>query len=105
MRIADELVTIAISSHDDHFEANIDGLVSNCGDDVVSLETRKFTNRDAHGGQKFFDDPHLLAQDVRARFTLGLIRRFSNMTESWLGTVKSDNDAAWTVILQQRQQH
>ena len=105
MRISDELVTVTISSHDDHFEADIDGLVGNCGDDVISLETRKFTDRYAHCGQQFFDDPHLLPQDIGARFTLGLVRRFSNMTESWLGTVKSDNDAAWTVILQQRQQH
>ena len=105
MRIANELVTIAISSHDDHFEADIHGLIGNCGDDVIGFESRKFADRDAHGGQKFFNNPHLLAQDVWTRFSLSFVRRFSNMTEGWFRTVKRDHDATWTVILQQRQQH
>ena len=105
MRIADELIGVAVTGDDDHVVAPRRGLLGSCGDQVISLETRQFADGDPERVEHLADEPHLLAQRVRRRLPLGLVGRVRLVPEGRLGTVERHQHLVGALLLHHIDEH
>ena len=105
VRILHQLITVAITRHDDDVVALIICMRGESRNDVVTLITRHLKPLNSHRIKKFPNDSQLLNQDLWRLVPLCLVFRNRFVTESGLGTVEHNSDAVWLVILHQCQQH
>ena len=77
----------------------------NRGDQVVAFKTCGIDSRNSHCGKNFFNDVHLLIQDVRLGLALRFVFRCGHMTEGWFLTIKDNNNTIGLLLLQQTEQH
>ena len=76
-----------------------------CGDQVVTLETCRIYGLNAKCFQDFFNDVHLLIQDVWLSFSLGLVFRRRDMSKRWLSAIEHHDNTVRFLIFHQAEQH
>ena len=105
MRVTHQLIAITIARHNDHPKTNINGLISHRCNHIICFKANEFGDGDSHCCQEFFDDSHLLPQNIGRGLALRLISGLSDVPKCRLRSVKGNNDSVWTVILEQGQNH
>ena len=90
VRIADQLVAVAVTSNDDHIVAQVLATLSHRGDDVVSLPASQIDDGHVEGRQHLANQPHLLTQNIGGCLALRFVQRVRHVPERWLGAVKGD---------------
>ena len=105
VRIANELITVAVAGDDHDVESAVHRPVGHGGDDVVGFETRNLDHRNSEGRQDLADDSELLTKDVGSRLALRLVLGLGFVAERRLRTIERDHQTGGSVILQHRHQH
>ena len=105
VRVADELVGVAIAGDDDDVVAPRVGLLGGRGDEVVGLEPGELAHRHPEGVEHLTDEAHLLAQRVGRRLALRLVGRVGLVAERRLGSVEGDEHLVGALLLHHVDEH
>ena len=105
VRIADELIGVAVTGDDDDLVAACRGLLGGGGDEIVGLEPDELAYRHAEGVEHLTHETHLLAQRVGCRLALSLVGRIGLVAECRLRAIEGDEHLVGTLLLHHVDEH
>ncbi len=105
MRIADQLIAVAIAGHDDHVVAAGREPVSRRRDQVVRLPASRLHLMDSGRREHLAHHRELLTEGVGGRFALGFVFGLSLVTERRLGPVERHEHTVGALIAEHVHQH
>ena len=105
MRVAHQLIAVAIAGDNDDVVATLFAHQRNGADNVVGLEAHEVDGGDIECNQYLAHQPHLLAQNVRGCFALCFVLRVRVVPKRWFGPVKCHQHAVGFVFFDEVDEH
>ena len=103
--VADELVHVAVATHDQHVVAALVRLPRESGQQVVGFEAGTVERRDAQRLEHLAHQAELVDERRRRLITMGLVLRCRRVPERRLGTVEACCDRIGAMIPHEIDQH